>query len=393
MARPMKISFVSGWPVNSTQFFSGIPYYMAKAFRALPEFDETIEVPQGNIDLKRKGTTRENITEIVKAGDYLSQSLKKSKTDVVICLGSHMIPYLETDKPIILWHDSNWFGLMNMDFHQFTTHNPILFELDKLTLEKCKLVIFAADWLRDLTLANYDIASEKIHVVPFGANLEDLPEVKREDLLANRDPNHCQLTFIGKEWARKGLPIAVNLNRELNHQGLKTTLNVIGNTIIPYNPSLRRKLATFFGLRKYSEIELFRMKYQEDLNVKKYGFLDKADPTQYLEFEKVVRRSHFLIHPARFECYGIVMAEANARSVPVLATNKYGPKTIVRDGVNGFLFDQTDFVRSAATTVLSLMNDYPKYLDLAAKSYHEYKERLNWTVAVNKVVDLIKSYC
>ena len=389
----MKITFVSGWPINDAKAFSGTPYYMAKAFKERPEFGEAIEVTQGNIDLKRKGTNSKNIEEIVKAGDYLSQKIKSSKSDVVVCLGGHMIPYLKTDKPIVLWHDSTWLGLMDLDFHQFSVQHPILFDLDNLILEKCKLVIFAADWLRDLTLSNYKIAPEKIHVVPFGANLDNVPESKREDLFANRAPNHCQITFIGKEWARKGLPTAVNLNRELNRLGLKSSLNVIGNTIVPYNPSLRRRLATFVGLRSYSEMELFRMKYQEYKNVKSYGFLDKADPNQYLEFEGILRRSHFLVHPANFECYGIVMAEANAHSVPVLATNKFGPKTIVRNGVNGFLFDQTDFVHSAATEIISLMKDYPGYLDLAASSYREYNERLNWTVAVNRVVELIQSHC
>ena len=44
------------------------------------------------------------------------------------------------------------------------------------------------------------------------------------------------------------------------------------------------------------------------------------------------RNSHFLSHPADFECFGIALTEANTFGIPVIAIKKHRPKIIIRDG-------------------------------------------------------------
>ena len=83
------------------------------------------------------------------------------------------------------------------------------------------------------------------------------------------------------------------------------------------------------------------------------------------------------------------MADANAYGVPVISINHYGPKTIVRDGVNGFLFEKSNFIQQGFLTIQKLTNNYDSYLELAHTSYQEYVDRLNWNVSVRKLKKLI----
>ncbi len=385
----MNVTLASFLSIDDKNAFSGIPHYMAQALKASSDNFTFIKIPSIDDKVIRRNDINndEKKFELIKAGNFLSEKLKKMSTDVVICIGSAMIPYLETDKPIVLWHDSTWFSLEQMDFEQFLIEYPLLAELDQLALDKSTLVVCASDWLREQTLACYKISPEKMYVIPFGANLDFTLAEKEAEYIVERNPGICTLTFVGIEWIRKGLPLAVDLKNRLNAAGLKTFLNVIGCEIRP--PSFRNRLSHFIHNRSYSELEQFSINYPKEKNINRVGFLDKENPVEYQRYVDILRNSHFLIHPTSFECYGLVLAEANAYGVPALATNRYGPKTIIRNGVNGYLFNLDEFVEHATTLIQELFQDYDTYQKLAKSSYCEYQERLNWTVGVRKLNELM----
>jgi glycosyltransferase involved in cell wall biosynthesis len=388
--KPLRLTFVSDCPIDDKNSFSGVPYYMGQALRSGVDEFEFIRVPGYRLDVALNGSVIEARSDFVRIGQFLSERLKNSETDVVVCLGSSMIPYLETDKPVVLWHDSTWFGLQDLDFPEFKRQHPLLFELDQSTFDKTSLVAFAADWLRDQTLTCYEVLPDKVQVVPFGANLDPLPPDNVARFIANRAPNPCTLTFVGVEWERKGLPLAHAVAGRLNAMGLDTVLNVLGCSVDV--PGLKRRIAHAAGFRSYSEIERFKILFNRTDYVNRIGFLDKDDPEHISRFVNIISNTHFLIHPASFECFGIVMAEANAYGVPVLATDQYGPKTVVRNGINGHLFSEREFVEAAADFIYTAMMDYESYKNLAHSSYNEYRDRLNWSASVNRLKNLITEY-
>jgi glycosyltransferase involved in cell wall biosynthesis len=277
-----------------------------------------------------------------------------------------------------LWHDSTWHCFMQLDFHEFKIQYPLLWEWDRRVLHRCDLIVFAADWVRDATLTNYEVDPNKVTVAVFGANVESRSRDEVNGYIGERDREPCQLTFVGVDWERKGLPSAYLLANKLNSEGIPTVLNVIGTTHQPKSEERRSSIQALLDPR------LWKRKRVNNL-----GFLGKDDTGQCRQLYDMLARSHFLAHPAHFECFGIALAEANAFGVPVLATDQYGPKTIIRNGINGQLFAPCDFVDHACSYVAEHMRLYENYEKLARSAFSEYQTRLNWDVSVKHLIELI----
>ncbi len=61
-----------------------------------------------------------------------------------------------------------------------------------------------------------------------------------------------------------------------------------------------------------------------------------------LDVSQVLRETDFLLHPTPKEPFGVVLVEAMALGIPVLASNEGGPAEIVQHGENGLLFKSGD---------------------------------------------------
>ena len=386
----MRIAFVSEYPPDQVNLYGGIPYYMSRAIHRASEFFQYIQIPSFDWGLALKGGT-EGFAELKKRWESLSKTLLTIDADVVLCHGSAFsaIPYLETEKKVVLWHDATWLAIMEMDFYEFKIQHPFLYEWDSMMLKKCDLVVFAADWVRDQTLLYYNIKPEKVHVVPFGANIETVSSEMAAEAINNRKPTPCQLTFLGIDWRRKGLHLAYEVMQRLNMCGLYTKLNVIGCDVS--SVSLKRKIKHYMGYMPYDAVDKFQFRFHKDAgpNVHKVGFVRKDNPTQFSLLCETLKKTHFLLHPANFECFGIALVEANAYGVPVIATNNHGPKSIIRNKVNGQLYDREEYVERASDFIRQYMEDREAYKTLAFSSFREYQDRFNWSASVQKLQELL----
>jgi glycosyltransferase involved in cell wall biosynthesis len=364
----MKIIYASEHSRDDINAFSGIPFHMSRAFDEAVDHIEYIQTPLYDLNLV-KSKDKKGIEELKNIGQLLSQILENKDADAVVCQGSSMIPFLKTDKLVILWHDSTWLGLTNMDFQDFKMTYPTLYEWDYRVLERCDVICFAAEWLRDQTLTYYDISPKKVHVIPFGANLTPTLGEDVDKLIKQRSNSRCQVTFLGVNWQRKGLMLAYEVMIGLRAQGIPTTMNVIGCEVPTDFPS----------------------DFHEDEDVRNYGFLSKDRSSQRALLQEILRNSHFLLHPANFECFGIALAEANAFGVPAIATNNHGPKTIIRDGYNGKLFERSEYVAKAVDFIKYQMEEYEDYRKLASTAFLYQRNYLNWSTGVQRIKAIAKN--
>jgi glycosyltransferase involved in cell wall biosynthesis len=236
--------------------------------------------------------------------------------------------------------------------------------IENASLKRAAASVFASDWAAASAIRDYGAKAEKVHVVPFGANLEVKPD--RNEIISAIDARgfgKIQLMFIGVDWVRKGGQVALEVVRELIKRGFPTHLTVIGcDPCIP----------------------------PEDAgNVTVRGFIKKTAEGQK-EINGLLSKSHFLIVPSEAECYGLVYCEASAFGVPSIARNVGGVSTIIKNEINGRLFELQDTASEIVDWVAGYLQDRVNYRRLAHSSMAEYDSRLNWVIAGGKLKMILK---
>jgi glycosyltransferase involved in cell wall biosynthesis len=295
-------------------------------------------------------------------GAFISKLL--TGLDVIVApAGSTEIAHLETELPIVYISDTTAALAVgyNPDFKQpFARSLRAIDRIERLALSKCSLALFSSSWAAESARRDYRTPPEKVAVVPFGANLEEVPsstqlEYKRAEVT-------CRLLFVGVDWVNKGGPIAYDAFRQLLQMGVPAELTVVGCT----------------PPRRYSHARMHV-----------FPFLDKNQPDERHRLYELYLQSDLFILPTRTECYGIVFCEANAFALPVIGTETGGVSEIVRNGVNGFLLPQSATGQEYALRIKHVISDRAAYLQLRHNSRLQFEQRLNWNVwgqTVNRLI-------
>ncbi|MFN6116660.1 MAG: glycosyltransferase family 4 protein [Flavobacteriales bacterium] len=230
--------------------------------------------------------------------------------------------------------------------------------LEQQALKTAGLTVYASSWAADAAMKAVPEEASKVKVVPFGANLEQIPS---SPAARGFPRERIKLLFLGVNWEDKGGPIALQALRELKKRGVAAQLVVCGCT-------------------PPADIT--------DPDMLCEGFRYKNEPVQAKRLEEHLRAADMLILPTRFEAYGIVCCEAAAYGLPVLATRTGGIPTIVQEGVTGFLFDMNEDGVAYADRVMRLAQapDHWQAMRTAARARSE--QVLNWTAFTHELLRL-----
>lgn len=293
---------------------------------------------------------------------YISQL----KTDAILTSLSPLSgAFLKTKIPIIYWSDAVYAALVNF-YPKYRFQHPNSMwdghEIMNACLKNAKLLIFSSEWAARTAVEFYGISTNKIKVVPFGANLDithTLADVKK--IIKARSRSCIKLLFIGKEWYRKGGDIALSVTEELHKSGNKVELTIVGCESPQRLPPYAKRL----------------------------GFLSKNNPQDLETLIGLYKESHFLILPTTADCCPVVFAEANAFGLPCITTYVGGITTAVKDNINGMTFSLEATPKQYCDYIINLMDNYAKYESLSLSTYNEYETRLNWKTASQQVKSLI----
>ncbi|MGM0530629.1 MAG: glycosyltransferase family 4 protein [Bacteroidota bacterium] len=298
----------------------------------------------------------------------IKSKIKEINPDVILSFSGPTIALLETDKPIVLWPDAVFGDIIDF-YPEFTNMARKTIKngnkMEQYALDRCSHIIYSSNWAAEGAMRHYNISRDKISVIPYGANIETTwDEETVEQKIQSKNSDHCNLLFVGVDWYRKGGNLALQVAKNLNKQGLKTELNVLGS-----RPDDEKNLPDY---------------------IKVHGFVSKETKEGKELIHNLISNAHFLILPTRADCTPIVFAEFNSYGIPCLTTKVGGIPTLIKDNVNGKLFSLDTQAEEYSEYILSLFKDYEQYKKLARSSFREYKERLNWEVSSKKVYNLLK---
>jgi glycosyltransferase involved in cell wall biosynthesis len=282
-----------------------------------------------------------------------AQWLASQFFDVIVAPdGTTEIAFLETNIPIVLVGDSTY-GLL-FDYYPAYLHlqQRSIYEMQTiqaLALKKASAVVYSSAWAARSAIEDYGVDPAKVHVIPFGANLDMCPS--REVALARRASQRCHLLFLAAGWARKGGDIAFETLLKLEELGIQAELTVCGAP--PPKAFAHERMRVI-------------------------PFLDKNDERQRRELEKLLMAADFLLVPTRADCTPVVFCEANAFGLPVISTNTGGVPEVIRNGENGFLLPYDARGAAYAEVIARLYRDNQGYTGLVRASRAAFENRLNW---------------
>jgi len=374
----MNITYISSFNATDINSYSGTGYFIPKKLQESGEHVDFI----GNLSqlnpfyqkLKSKYYKILGKNYLIERNPHVlklwAEKIKKQinpKTQVLVGYSSQPFAKIDIKKPKIFWSDAVFANMVdyypvysNLCHESFRDGNL----MEKEALQNTTLAVYSSEWAARAAVAHYNIPEEKIRVIPYGANIEVNHSLKDISAMAKSKPfGSCNLLFLGVEWYRKGGDIAVEAARYLNQQGLKTRLSIVG-----VDPGESVRNLDF---------------------VKTYGYISKSDKKGLELFNKIVAESHFLILPTRADCTPIVYSEFNAYGIPVITTNEGGIPTVVRNGINGYMFDKNSGPEEYAGHILNLFADTKKYHELSKSSFNEYKTRLNWESSIKKFREVL----
>ncbi|WP_411845171.1 glycosyltransferase family 4 protein [Roseibacillus persicicus] len=364
----LRAAYVTAFEPKDIHAWSGLIYHIKQALeRSGIEVESLSNLKKGALltcaakllfyKLRRKAYHRDREPALLENYARQIEERLDPNTDFIFSPGTLAIGKLKTDKPMVIWTDSTFAGLVETypEFQNLcaeTLKNG--HEIEREILNNLALAIYSSEWAAQSAINYYGVDPKRVKVIPFGANLEcDRTEETIRQLSANKSTETCRLLFVGVDWYRKGGETALAVAQSLNDRGIQTELHIVGVTPPIPVPSW----------------------------VIQHGYLSKKDPDQLARLNKLMEESHFFILPSRSECFGIVFAEAASFGLPSIATKVGGIPSAISEGESGFLFELDSPLDKICDLIQEHFRDSQRYVNLSISSFRRYRSKLNWDVA------------
>lgn len=284
----------------------------------------------------------------------IDKSLLESVDLVFVASGSQYLFKLETTKPIVYLTDATFSSLYNYydavsNFLPFNVKQGNLIE--QVALNKAWKIIASSDWCKASIENDYGINSNKVHVIEFGANVNDKDINNNISISPNKSNNFLNILFLAVEWERKGGEIAVDCVKQLNERGIPTKLYIVG-----MDAPLQHKNKSY---------------------IHSIGFLNKNKKDDYSKFIEIIKQIDLLLLPTKAECAGIAFCEASAYGIPIFTYDTGGIPNYVENDINGFRLPLSCTSSDFALKIRQVIEDN-KLSTLKDGCKKLYNDKINW---------------
>jgi glycosyltransferase involved in cell wall biosynthesis len=231
-----------------------------------------------------------------------------------------------------------------------TTRLPQLLSAEQAEHRQAHRVVVASSFTHR-TLVENGVVPEKIVINPYGVDLNEFSPRP-----GPRPPRPLRFLFVGLLGARKGVPLLLQA-----WQSLPTTdaeLWLAG----PLASSHARLVPQLRGLRLVGKVP-------------------------HRELPELLRQCDVLVFPSYFEGFGLVLLEALAAGLPIIATEATAAPDLINDSIEGLIVPTGDpeALREALLRLITSPDDLAA-MSLAAR---RCAERYTWEAYGNRWVELL----
>ena len=374
-----RIAFATIGDASQVRFWSGTPFHMSRSLAK--EGNDVVHIGPLRAPILpfyktysriRRAFYREGLSPF-HAGPVVAQyaadasrKIRAVSPDVVFApAGSTFAWGIPNGVPLVYSSDATFRLVENYHPHYRNlsrTARELAERLERDTIARADLILYPSEWAARSAVRDYGADPAKVHVIPWGANLEYAPD--RLSVLGNRKPGPCRLLFIGSSWEEKGADTALGTLDELRSRGVEAELVICGCTPPKLDP-------------------------RDGLTI--IPFLDKNDREQRNRLGQLYRDADFFLLPTRADCYGIVFCEAAAHGVPSIAPATGGVPCAVSDGETGILLPPSATKADYAKVISETFANPDRLGRLKRSSRDAYETRLNWQAWGQRVSNLIRT--
>jgi len=205
--------------------------------------------------------------------------------------------------------------------------HPILKYLSNLTLKMADAIVVINEHTKNILIKN-KIKPEKIHIISPGIDTNKFEYVPYN----NKKTQKIELLVVSYLLKRKGVDLIVKAIKEVVKYNNGIVLRIVGD-----GPQ-RQNLENLVKELKLEEFIVFE------------GFVNNSGVQEYY------RKTHIFLSMSRDESWGQMYLEAMACGLPVISSVNNGSVCMIKDGQNGFLVGQEDFLTLSAK-ILKLINN------------------------------------
>jgi glycosyltransferase involved in cell wall biosynthesis len=293
-------------------------------------------------------------------GEYLTYSLNAArhanKFDLDLIHGQSMYSFgcaLKKRFPLVVTIQGPQIVEFKTLSGPHTTMNHMVTDAASVKMEayssrKADRVIVDSMESKRIVMEKYGVDESKIRViVKEGVNLEEFKQ------------SSCQgniVLFVGRLHERKGVDLLLPIFKEVIKEK-KAILRIVGSG--EKEKALRKQAA--------------RLGLSEDVEF--LGYLPDS------EMRKQYSEASIFVLPSRYEGFGIVLLEALASGLPIVATQTGISSKVVEEGKNGFLVDHKDMKEA----IVKLLNDNDLRKRMGLRS-REIAENYSWSSAAKRMI-------
>lgn len=252
-------------------------------------------------------------------------------------------------------------------FHGLVPNNVRMLERDKIrrVLETGDAFFVNTRFARG-QLMSFECPPDRIHVIPQGTDTDEFPFRERRIVPGNP----LVILSVGRLSVEKGFHIAIRAIARLKDRFPNIEYRIIGNGV--YEQELK-DLIEALGVQEY--VSLCGLVAAEELR------------HQYEKASIFVLPSIDLRDGYHTETQGVVLQEAQASGIPVIASRTGGIPEVIDDQKSGLLFDEGDDA-GLARSIETLIVDGELYQQICMQARRDVEDNFSVEVIRDRLIDI-----